>query len=105
MTARSFPAQRRQTRQPLLGLDAVKEIADRIVGSGGLSGGVQGHTVATEADLPADIQAQAEGLPVRVVAVHQGRDIYLVADRHPSAAKVEESILHEGSCTTAPSSC
>lgn len=82
-----------------LGLDAVKEIADRIVGSGGLSGGVRVHTVATEADLPADIQAQAakEGATGQVVAVHQGRDIYLVADRHTSAAQVEESILHEGS--------
>ena len=82
-----------------LDVGTVKQIADKIVGAGGLSGGVRVYTVATEQDLPPDIieQARKEGALGQVVAVHRGRDIYLVADRHTSAAQVEESILHEGS--------
>ena len=61
----------------------IKQIADKIVGAGGLSGGVR-VSPSLRAGSSARYQAQArkEGATGQVVAVHRGTDIYLVADRH-----------------------
>lgn len=81
-----------------LGFDFVEKTANAIAGKSGLASGVTVNTVRTEQDLPADVlkQAEKEGALGQIVAVHRDRDIFLVADRHLSVAKIEESILHEG---------
>jgi hypothetical protein len=81
----------------VLGREAVERAATRIGRRLGLSANVSIRTVGTEAELPADIRAQAakDGATGTVIAVHRGDEIFLVADQHKSLAQVEESILHE----------
>jgi hypothetical protein len=71
---------------PVSGFDLIDKTASRIAVSLGLSNGVSVHIVLTEQALPGDIlkQAAEEGALGTIVAVHQGRDIYLVSDRHTS---------------------
>ena len=68
---------------PACGSDLVDHVAHRIAVSLGLSNGVSVHVVLTEQALPGDIlkQAAEEGAFGTIVAVHQGREIYLVSDR------------------------
>lgn len=81
----------------ILSRDAVQARIDAIRTKLRINPNVTIQAVDSEAELPADIQAQArkEGAVGQVIAVHQGNSIYLVAGKHDSAAKVEESILHE----------
>jgi hypothetical protein len=81
----------------VLGREAAERAASRIGRRLGLSANVSIRTVDTEAELPADIRAQAakDGATGTVIAVHRGDEIFLVADQHKSLAQVEESILHE----------
>lgn len=82
-----------------LGFDIVEQTAQALARKSGLPGGVRIHVKETEQALPAKIleQAKKEGALGEIIAVHIGRDIYLVADRHFNIAQIEESILHEGS--------
>ena len=72
--------------------DAEERTVGRIVKRLKLQG-VPVNIVATEADLPAEIQRQAakEGATGEVNAVYFGGSIYIVADRMESIAQVEEA--------------
>jgi len=76
--------------------DAVERTVGRIVKRLRLQG-IPVNIVATEADLPTEIQPQAgkEGARGEVNAVHFGVSIYIVADRMESIAQVEEAVFNE----------
>lgn len=86
-----------QEVRPALSRDAVQAIIDEVRVGLRINPNIKIRAVAEEPELSPEIQEQArkEGATGQIIAVHHGDTIWLVANKHASRAKVEESIYHE----------